>query len=311
MSPDLDARQREANPLNVFALACATVLIASCGPPAGRESYVIRGSDTEVNLVLTLAEMFMADDQAISLAVSGGGSGTGIASLINGKTDLANSSRPLKPIEIELARDRGVEPTPFIFALDGLAVIVNAENPLRILTIDQVGALFRGEVTYWGELGGPPMEVTAYGRQSNSGTYLYFKEHVVKGDYAREVRRMNGTAQIVEAVRHDRSAVGYVGIGYVKGSGGQTADGIGILALQTAEGATAVSPMADGVITSGEYPLSRPLFQYTDGIPTGRLSAFIDFELGPEGQAVVAEQGYFPIADEHRRLNEQRMGVAR
>lgn len=256
-----------------------------------RTGYTIMGSDIEVNLVLTLAEAFMEEHENVSLAVSGGGSGTGIAALINQRTDIANSSRPLKEVELSLARESGIEPVSFVFATDGFAIIVHQSNPITQLTLQQIGRLFHGEYQNWNEVGGPDREITLYGRQSNSGTYIYFRDQVVKADYATRVRRMNGTAQIVEAVRHDRSAVGYVGIGYIHRQDGSVLPGLRVIPVAPASEAEAVSPLEKGVITSGRYPLSRPLFQYFESVPRDLLRKFLEFELSEEGQAIIQREG--------------------
>lgn len=263
------------------------------------------GSDTEVNVVLSLAEAFMAQHAGVSLAVSGGGSGTGISALLNGRAEMANSSRSLKEAELTMARERGIEPVPFIFATDGLAVVVHQSNPLSSLTVPQLGALFRGEFDNWKAFGGPDREITLYGRQSNSGTFVYFRNQVVKDNYATRVRRMNGTAQIVEGIRNDASAIGYVGIGYIRRKDGSILPGLRVVPLIPEDGQEPVSPLEPDAITSGRYPLSRPLYQYSAGIPEGRLRDFLKFELSPEGQAIIRREGYFAIPEEDRQRNQE------
>ncbi|MDB2673706.1 phosphate ABC transporter substrate-binding protein [Akkermansiaceae bacterium] len=274
-----------------------------------RQVYFIRGSDTEVNLALALAERFMERDDEISLAVSGGGSGTGITALISGKTDVANSSREFKLSEKKMAKDRGVNPVPFIFAVDGLALIVNDSNSVKRLRLDQISALYRGEIKNWKNVGGPDAEVTLYGRQSNSGTYVFFQDEVVQANFSPEVRQMNGTAQIVEAVRSDPSAIGYVGVGYVRKADGSLLAGLRVVPIQIGKNPESISPLEPGVISDGTYPLSRPLFQYTDGVPQGLLREFLLFETSELGQQIVEQDGYFKIAPHHRDQNAKNLQI--
>jgi len=284
------------------------LLLAACRP-SDRETYFIRGSDTEVNLVLSLGETFMDRHPDVSLAISGGGSGTGITSLINGKTDLANSSREMRDEELELARQRGVEPLAFIFAVDGIAVVVHESNPLPGLSLDQLGTLYRGDASNWSQVGGPDREITLYGRQSNSGTYVFFQQTVVRADFSPQVRQMNGTAQIVEAVRQDPTAIGYVGVGYLIRPDGSVLDGLRIVPLAAGEGEPPLSPTSADAIRSGRYPLSRPLYQFTDGPPQGLLLEFLQFETSDEGQAIVEREGYFAISPDHHAHNRRVLGI--
>lgn len=260
-----------------------------------KNSFQIRGSDTEVNLVQRLSEEYMENVNEISIAVTGGGSGTGIAALINKQTDIANSSRPMKSAEIEQARAKGVEPVPVIFALDGLAVITHESLSVNSLNINEVADIFKGNIKNWKSVGGPDMEISMYGRQSNSGTFIYFRDKVLKADYAQSVRRMNGTAQIVEAVKKDKAGIGYVGIGYIVNKQGNVISGINVLKLAGDAISTGVSPLESENVKSGKYPLSRPLFQYTNGKPEGNLLEFIQFELSDEGQKLIENEGYYPI----------------
>lgn len=274
----------------------AALALAVAVPAFGaRQMIQVKGSDTLVNLAQSWAEAYM-EETGTFVAVTGGGSGTGLAALIDGKTDLADASRQIKPKEVELARKNGVEPVQVAVAVDGLCVIVNEKNPLKALTVDQVGRLFRGEVANWKVLGGPDAPVTLYGRQSNSGTYVFFQEHVLGNkDYAQTMNHMNGNAQIVEAVRRDASAVGYVGIGYVLGEDGKVLPGIRPLLVKPAGGGDAVSPLDSEAVKGGRYPLARALYQYTNGRPQGDVAAFLRFELSPAGQKIAEEQGFYPV----------------
>ena len=287
-------------------LICFFFVVSGCTKKdAAGNAIQIKGSDTEVNLVQKLAEAFMKKFPEAAIAVTGGGSGTGIAALINGQTDIANSSRPFSKEEVERARDRGIDPRAVVFAVDALALIVNENLPVDSLTLEELAALFKGGITNWSAVGGPDAPVSLYGRQSNSGTFMYFRETVLKGNYARSMKRMNGTAQIVEAVRQDRGAIGYVGVGYVVDRQKQVIPGIKIMPLRKDSGTPAVSPLSAENVKSGLYPVRRPLYQYTNGVPHGRLLEFIKFELSPEGQAMVALEGYYPVTGEYMELNRQ------
>jgi len=291
--------------LAVLLLVGLMVLLSACGGGTG-ELIQIKGSDTEVNLVQTLAEEFMAENKDVQLAVTGGGSGTGIAALLNGTADIANSSRAMSEEEIEQAREKGIDPRAFVFAMDGLSVIVNANNQLTELTLDDLGAVFRGELTNWQQLGGADLPISLYGRQNNSGTYVFFREQVLKGDYSISMRGMNGNAQIVEAVAQDPAGIGYVGIGYTQDEQGLV-PGIKVLNLKTDDQAPAVSPLDLENITSGRYPLTRPLYHYTNGRPEGGLRLFLEFELGSEGQEIVLQEGFYPVAEQFRKLNQENL----
>ena len=238
----------------------------------------------------------------------GGGSGTGIAALINGTCDIANHSREMKDKEIQMARDKGIEPRTFIIAVDGLSVILNESNPLSQLTMDQIGAIYRGEIGNWKEVGGPDRVISLYGRQSNSGTYVFFQEHVLKNqNYSADMMRMNGNAQIVEGVTQDKYGIGYVGVGYVVDAKGNVKKGIKILNVSKDANSKAYSPLNKAAVDSGDYPIARPLFQSTAGIPQGAVLDFINFEISPEGQKIVESEGFFPIGSSHQVENEKNL----
>ena len=286
-----------------FVMCVLLILGSSCGRP-GVEKISIKGSDTEVNLVLQLAETFMKDDPDVSIAVTGGGSGSGIAALLNGKTDIANSSRPFKTAEIEIASDRRVDSRAIIFAVDALVLVVHPATGVDSLTLDQVGAIFRGDLDNWSQLGGADVEISLYGRQSNSGTFVFFRENILKAEYSPDIKQMNGTAQIIEAVKSDPASIGYVGIGYVVNEAGEVMDGVQVLKIKTDSSVSAIDPVDRVQITSGIYPITRPLFQYINGEASGKLLEFIRYELSPEGQEIVGENGYFPITPQHVSHNQ-------
>lgn len=275
---------------------------------ADQKMIQVKGSDTMVNLVNVLAEEFIARNPGARLAILGGGSGTGIAALINGTCDIANHSRPLKGKELEMIREKGLNVRTFIIAIDGLSVIINAHNPVEKLAIGQIGAIFRGEITNWKEVGGQDLPITLYGRQSNSGSYVFFQEHVLgKKNYSSKMNRMNGNAQIVEAVSRDKSGIGYVGVGYVVNEKGEIFSGLKVLKVSTSSEAKAYSPLNKKDVEEGLYPIVRPLYQSTTGRPEGLVRKFIEFEIGPEGQQIVSREGFFPIGKKQQELNAKNL----
>jgi len=268
----------------------------------------IKGSDTMVNLVQVLAEEYMARNPGTALAVLGGGSGTGITGLINGTCDIANHSREWKPKEIDLAWEKGVKPRFFAIAVDGLSVIVNDKNPLERLTMAQVGSLFKGEIRNWKVLGGPDAPVSLYGRQSNSGTYAFMQEHVLGNkNYSPDVKEMNGNAQIIEGILQDDGGVGYVGVGYLFDKDGRIRKGLKVLNVSKTPEGQAYSPLDKKSVDSGDYPIARPLYQATNGKPGPALAAFLAFETGPEGQAIVEKEGFFTIGALLKTQNDKNM----
>jgi phosphate transport system substrate-binding protein len=279
-------------------MAAMALFLAGASTVWAQDMLQIKGSDTLINLVQRLAEEYMEKYPGEYIAVTGGGSGTGIAALINGKCDIANASRLMKSKEVEQANGRGVDPKRVVIAMDGLSVIVHKDNPVDRLTMDQIGKIFRGEVTNWREVGGKDAPITLYGRQSNSGTFVFFRDAVLKADYSQKMNRMNGNAQIVEAVRQDVSGIGYVGVGYVK-----DVQGLTVLKVASSAKADYASPLSTSDVKSGKYPIARPLNQYINGSPQGKVKAFLDFELSAEGQRIVEEEGFFQVPQEYEEFN--------
>jgi phosphate transport system substrate-binding protein len=284
------------NPLNSLARAGAT-LVWTCAVTAA-EPILISGSDTQVHLVSKLAEEFMAETAGTEVIVKGGGSSAGVSALLEAQCDIANSSRLMKPGETRLAVERKLYPRRVVIAMDGLSVITHADNPVRELVKSQVGAVYRGDITNWKKLGGPDQPITLYGRKPESGTFAFFREYVVQGDYSGEMQPLDGNDQIVEAILADPSGIGYVGIAYAKGRGG-----INIIHIAARLGAEYVSPLDPEAVKSGKYPIVRPLYQYTAAKPGEAVRKFLEFELSERGQKLVDDEGFFSITEEYRALN--------
>ncbi len=285
-------------------------LILAGSPSRAKQKMIqVKGSDTLVNLVQILAEAYMEQNPKNPIAVLGGGSGTGIAALINGTCDIADHSRPWKEKEINLANENGVKPRRFIIAVDGVSVIVNESNSVGDLTMDQVGAIYRGQINNWKEVGGPDKPISLYGRQSNSGTYVFFQEHVLGNkNYSPDMKRMNGNAQIVEGVIQDKAAIGYVGIAYVYDQkSGTVRKGLKVLKVAKDANSAAYSPLDKAAVDAGKYPVARPLFQSTNGKPSGAILDFIKFETSPEGQKIVEGEGFFTIGSSHVAENKKNL----
>jgi len=268
-----------------------SLVLAGCGGPNSGEQHrpvTVKGSDTMVILAQSWAENYMKEHQGLTIQVTGGGSGVGIAALINGGTDICEASRPMKTVEKEQVRARhGKEVQEIPVALDGLAIYVSESNPIQALTEPQLKSIYTGKIVNWRELGGKDAKIVAYGRENSSGTYQFFKEHVLGNeDFAREVQTLPGTGAIVNAVSKDPSSIGYGGIAY--------ASGIRVVPVRKDDHSEAVKPSL-ATVKSNQYPLSRNLFFYTIGVPLGDVKAFVDWVLGPEGQKLCEAVGYYPI----------------
>ncbi len=282
----------------------ALVLLAACGSDnkdgatekstAGKTEtrYItVKGSDTMVHLVSTWAEIFMQNQSGSEISVTGGGSGTGIAAIINGTTDICAASRSIKEKELKLAMGRGITPVEIPVARDGIAVIVNRDNQVSELTIAQIGSIFSGAVTNWQEVGGPDLPILVLSRESSSGTFVFFQEHVLnKADYTAHARFLPGTSAVVQSVTADRGAIGYVGLGFAAEGG----EGIKSLRVKTSQDSPAIES-SEATVQSGTYAIARPLYFYTNGPAVGLIKDFIDFCLGSEGQKIVRETGYVPV----------------
>lgn len=248
----------------------------------------IKGSDTMVNLGQLWAEQFMDKNPEAQLAVTGGGSGTGIAAIINGTADIAQSSRQMKDKEMEEAKDNGFELKEFVVGRDGIAIAVNKDNPIEAVTLEQLKGIFTGKITNWKEIGGNDENIVVMSRESNSGTYVFFKEFVLKDEeYATSALLMPSNQAIVEGLKQDTSGIGYIGLAYAN-------DEIKVIPVKKDDNSEGVMPSLE-TINAGDYPVSRPLFLYTAGDPDGVVKLYMDFIMGQEGQSIVEEIGFIPV----------------
>ncbi|MDP9194230.1 MAG: phosphate ABC transporter substrate-binding protein [Acidobacteriota bacterium] len=264
----------------------ATTTTDGSAPAADSKPLTIKGSDTMVILGQRLAEQYMVKSPGVVVQVNGGGSGTGIAALINGTVDLAQSSRPMKDDEKQkAAQARGSEIVEQAVALDALAVFVNSASPVQQLTMAQVKDVFQGKVTNWNQIGGPDATIVLYGRENSSGTYDYFREHVLnKEDFTPRVQTLQGTAAVINAVGRDNNGIGYGGIAYAKD----------VRPVAISATGAAVAP-SEATVADGTYPLSRKLFFYYPQNAPERVTSFVQWSLTPEAQALVTQVGYFPL----------------
>jgi phosphate transport system substrate-binding protein len=272
--------------MKLSKLVALAVVLPAATAAAG--TITIKGSDTMVILGQRWAEEYMKNHHDTTVQITGGGSGTGISALINGTTDICQSSRAMKGPEKEKLRDRyastGVE-VPV--ARDGLSIYVNNANPVNELSMQQVRDIFLGKLTNWKDVGGPDAKIVVYSRENSSGTYVFFKDVVLQGrDFSPRAQTMPGTGVVVNAVAKEKNGIGYGGAAYAKG--------IKIVGLKKDAGAPAVKP-SDATVRDGSYPLARPLFFYLRAKASGETKAFIDYVLSSEGQGVTTKVGYYPL----------------
>ena len=256
-----------------------------------------KGSDTLVNVALSWAETYQDVDPSVTIAVTGGGSGTGIASLINGTVDIANASRAMKEKEYDDAAANGIEAIEHVVAIDALAVIVNLENPVSELTIDQLADMYTGRITNWKDVGGNDEPIVLLSRETNSGTHVYFLEEVVrKGDgentdiFAPQTLLMPSSVGITSELRRNPKAIGYDGLGYVDTEHEK------VIAIAVDADSPYIMPTVE-TASAGEYPLARNLYMYTAGEPTGVIAEYLDWIFSPDGQLIVANLGFVPLTD--------------
>jgi phosphate transport system substrate-binding protein len=288
------------NRLIVRSSAALLVLLAVAGckgeggkqEPSGQESnqkvITSKGSDTMVQLAQRWAERYMTLHPDVQVQVTGGGSGTGLSALINGTTDLCNSSRPMKDAEKQQLQEKyGSTGVEVRVARDGITVFLNQANSVKELTMEQLKNIYTGSITNWKSVGGPDEQIIVYGRENSSGTYEFFKEHVLsKADFTSSMQALPGTAAVVSAVKRDVNGIGFGGAGY--------ATEVKECAVKPSAGEPGVLPV-EANIDNGTYPISRYLYLYLRERPTGEIKAYIDFILSAEGQEIITKEGFFPV----------------
>ncbi|PKQ20085.1 MAG: hypothetical protein CVT66_06885 [Actinobacteria bacterium HGW-Actinobacteria-6] len=279
----------------IAALAFGALGLAGCGKTTADSASTdatgseltgvinVEGSDTLVNVATAWSQTFMGTNPGVMISVKGGGSGTGIASLINKTIDFANASREMKQEEIDQAKANGVNPVEYTVARDGIAVVVNPANGVEDLTVEQIGKIYRGEITNWIEVGGADKAIVILSRDSSSGTYEYFKEAVVGKDvnYASSAKLLPSNQAIVDETAANDAAIGYVGVGYLDAK---------VKVLKVEGVAASIEAVLDGT-----YKISRGLYMYSDGEATGVMKAYLDWILSVDGQKVVADEGFVPV----------------
>lgn len=278
---------------SLFILA-VLMLAVSAHAAGNKNSIQIKGSDTMVNLGQAWAEKYMEANSGDFVAVTGGGSGTGLSSLISGTCDIAMSSRNIKDKEVALAKQKGINPFEIKVALDGLAAVVNPSNPVSKLTLDQLADIFTGKITNWKEAGGKDEKIVILSREVNSGTHVYFKEHVLrkgnvngKEEFAPSALMLSSSQAIADEVSGNSAAIGYYGMGYISNKQKP-------VAVAKDDRSEYVNPSIENVL-SGKYPISRPLFLYTNGEPQELVKKCVDYALSKEGQDIVAKTDFVPV----------------
>jgi phosphate transport system substrate-binding protein len=285
------------------ALLAAALLLAACGPggaspgtpaPGAGATIENKGSDTMVNLALAWAEAYQAENPSVNLSVTGGGSGTGIAAMLNGTVDVANASRAISPDEHAQAEALGLEPVEFVVAQDAIAIVVHPSNPVDVLSLPQLSAMYQGEITNWSQVGGEDRPIVLLSRETNSGTHVYFLENVLRlGEdrpdilFSPDTLLLPSSEGISTEVRRNPNAIGYDGLGYV------TPDQK-VVAVAAQEGGEPVLPTI-ATVRDKTYPIARDLYMYTAGEPSGRVRDYLDWILGPAAQEIVAELGFVPV----------------
>jgi phosphate transport system substrate-binding protein len=279
------------------------IILTACGGGSGQSSsqpqttaYIQnKGSDTMVNLALAWAEAYQGERPEVSLSVTGGGSGTGIASLINKTVDIANASRQIKKEELDQAKANGVDPVEFVVARDAIAVIVNPENPVTHLTLKQISDIYSGVIDNWKEIGGDDRHIVRLSRETNSGTHVYFLETVIRlGDknnktlFSTDTLLLPSSEGIINEVRDNPNAIGYDGLGYVPSD-------LKMIEVGRDEAGPFVLPSI-ATVNDNSYPIARDLYMYTAGQPTGAVKDYLDWIItSTEAQQIVAQLGFVPI----------------
>jgi len=283
--------------LSLLSVSCSTS--TSAGSNSETAAYIEnKGSDTIVNLALAWAEYYQTEHPDVRISVTGGGSGTGIASLINGTVDLANASRLIKPEEIEEAQSHGIDPVEHVIARDAIAVIVNPDNPVDQLTLQQISDIYSGKFNNWQEVGGEDRPIVRLSRETNSGTHVYFLETVLRlGEddnktlFSRDTLLLPSSEGIIAEVRQNPNAIGYDGLGYVPSD-------LKMIAIAKEEGGAYVLPSIE-TVNDATYPIARDLYMYTAGEPTGIVQTYLEWIINSdEAQSIVKELGFVPIAQD-------------
>ncbi len=265
------------------------------GAPNTASAYIEnKGSDTIVNLALAWAERYQQDHSEIRISVTGGGSGTGIASLINGTVDVANASRQIKPEEVKEAQANGFDPVEHVIARDAIAVIVNPNNPVKTLTLEQISKIYQGEFTNWEQVGGEDRPIVRLSRETNSGTHVYFLESVIrlgksddKSIFSADTLLLPSSEGIISEVRDNPNAIGYDGLGYITPE-------VKVIAIAAEAGNPYVLPSA-ATVNDNTYPISRDLYMYTRKEPSEAVQTYLDWILSPEAQQIVTDLGFVPV----------------
>ena len=284
----------------LFILILSFTLAACSGTSSANSSnssasYIEnKGSDTIVNLALAWAEKYQGDHPDVRISVTGGGSGTGIAALINGTVGIANASRQIKQEEIDQAKSNGIDPLEHIIARDAIAVILNPQNPVNQLTLQEISDIYSGKITNWREVGGDDRPIVRLSRETNSGTHVYFLETVLrlgskenKTLFSTDTLLLPSSEGIIAEVRQNPNAIGYDGLGYVPKD-------LKMIAIAREPGGTYVLPSI-ATVNDKTYPIARDLYMYTNGAPEGILKEYLDWILSPEAQLIVAELGFVPV----------------
>ncbi len=271
------------------SLTCAMLL----APMALAGTITLKGSDTMVNMAAKWANAYSRKNPETKIQVTGGGSGTGIKSMIDGQANLAASSREMKAKEVDGAKKNGITPVEIKTAIDGLAVIVNKSNPVKKLTYQQLEAIFTGQVTNWKDVGGKDAPISLYGRESSSGTYEYFREEVLEGkNYAASTKVLQGTAALADAVTKDVNGIAYGGVGYFATR--KDLDTVSVKKKGDFVDPIVNGQINDAAIASGQYPIARFLYLYSSGKPSGEVKAFVEWVLSPAGQKIAGAE-YVPL----------------
>ncbi len=280
--------------LLVFLSACAGSTAQAGSQPATSAYIQDKGSDTLVNLALAWAEKYQAEHPEVSISVTGGGSGTGIAALINKTVDIANASRQMAPEEIQQAKSSGFDPVEFVVARDAIAVIVNPTNPVSKLTLQQISDIYSGKINNWSQVRGQDRPIVRLSREVNSGTHVYFRDAVVrlgqannKTLFATDTLLLASSEGIVEEIRQNPNAIGYDGLGYVPKD-------LKVIAIARDAASPYVLPSV-ATVNDKSYPVARDLYMYTAGQPGGTVKAYLDWIVTTEAQAIVANLGFVPI----------------